>query len=62
MSRDERDRQIIELRRRRWTYDRIAKHLGTTKTVVAKTCQQAIRPEPRQPGDVDPLGTSEEQW
>lgn len=62
VSKEQRDNVILALRRRRWTYAQIAKHVGCTKTVVAKTCQRAIRPTPREPGDVDTLGNEPEEW
>lgn len=62
MSTDERDRLIIMYRRRGLTYKKIARAVGCTESVVAKAVTKARRPAPRQPGDVDNIGTAPEAW
>lgn len=62
ISTEERDRIILALRRRKWSYAQIAKHVGISKSGVIAAIQRNTQPAPRQPGDTGTLGTPDEQW
>jgi DNA-directed RNA polymerase specialized sigma24 family protein len=64
MSAEQRDRLIVTLRdQRRWSWQRIADHLGCARSTVIVAYERAKRTtRPYEPGEVDDYRPPREEW
>jgi IS30 family transposase len=62
MSEEERARIIITLRRRKWSYQRIADKLGVSKSTVIATFNRHTATETLDIGEIEDPTVPPEQW
>jgi hypothetical protein len=65
MSKEEKERLIVELRRRRWTYEKIGKQVGMSKNGVMQLLRRVTNPEKyyaKLDEEVDEEERDDERW